>query len=215
MAFLELEHFSAEPVNSGGSKQAAAVKNRRKAVDRRIFWSAVLYLALSVFSTVGAEPFQLTEARLKAAATYGIAKFIHWPENAFPDPEAPVVFAVLGVDPFGSDLEEILKDNTLNGRPVIVRRSRQLKDLLPCHILFISDSEEKRIAEILGAIQGRPILTVADIARFPEHGGILNVIMNGRRVAFEINLSAASRASLTVESRLSKLARKIHTDPQK
>jgi len=213
VAFLETEHFGAEPVASGGSKQAATVKNRRKVVDCRIFWSAVLYLALSVFSIAGAESFKLTEARLKAAATYGIAKFIHWPENAFPDPEAPIVFAVLGEDTFGADLEEILKDKTLNGRPVVVRRSRQLKDLMQCHILFISDSEEKRIAEILGAIQGRPILTVADIARFPEHGGILNVIMDGRRVAFEINLSAANRASLTVESRLSKLARKIHTDP--
>ncbi|MDA1276344.1 MAG: YfiR family protein [Verrucomicrobia bacterium] len=191
------------------------MKNRRKAVDCRILLSAVLYLALSVFSIAGAESFELTEARLKAAATYGIAKFIHWPENAFPDPEAPVVFAVLGEDPFGADLKEILKDKTINGRPVIVMRSRQLKDLMQCHILFISDSEEKRIAEILEAVQGHPILTVADIARFPEQGGILNVIMDGRRVAFEINLSAANRASLTVESRLSKLARKIHTDPLK
>ncbi len=215
MAFLDPERRGAAPIDPGGAGQPAAAKGRGPAEARWIVRFAVLYLALSVFPVRGAESSSFTEYNLKAAQIYGIAKFIHWPETAFDHPRAPVVFAVFGKDPFGSDLEEILKDKTLSGRPIIVKRTSQLENLMPCHILFVASSEEKRVDEILEAIRGRPILTVGDMARFPERGGILKMVMEGRRVAFEINLPAASRASLTVESRLSKLARTIHDDPQK
>jgi len=52
------------------------------------------------------------------------------------------------------------------------------------------------------------ILTVSELDRFIQSGGIINFVMEGNKVRFEINDAAAKQVGLRISSKLLNLARK-------
>jgi len=142
------------------------------------------------------------EYQVKAAMLYNFAKFVEWPE----DDRGPLVVGVLGKDPFGGVLEETLRDKTVHGRPIVVRKYHTLGELGASHILFIARSEKKFVPEILEPLHKLGVLTVADIDQFAQSGGAIGFTIDGGRIRFEINLEAARRAGLEISSKLLRLA---------
>ncbi len=55
-------------------------------------------------------------------------------------------------------------------------------------------------------LNGSSVLTVSDMPQFSRQGGMVQFILDGSRVRFEINLASAERAGLTLSSELLKLA---------
>ncbi len=147
------------------------------------------------------------EYEIKAAFLYNFAKFVEWPAEAFVDPQAPFVLGVVGEDPFGSVLAQTVGGKTVNGRQLMVRRFKHGEDLRGCHILFVSSSEKKHLAQILESLKGSSVLTVGETDRFAQFGGAVNFILEANKVRFEINVDAAARARLKLSSKLLALAR--------
>jgi hypothetical protein len=58
------------------------------------------------------------------------------------------------------------------------------------------------------------VLTVSDLPQFSRRGGMIQFILDGNRVRFEVNLTPAERAGLTLSSELLKLAAKISRSPR-
>ncbi len=79
-----------------------------------------------------------------------------------------------------------------------------------CHLLFISASERKRLAETLAALPQTPLLTVGDQERFAEQGGMINLVLVEKKIRFEINIDAVERARLKLDPQLLNSAVKIH-----
>ena len=94
----------------------------------------------------------------------------------------------------------------MKGRQLAVKRFASLRDLEPCHILFISDSEKKRLPEILEQLDEAGVLIVGDMKGFARAGGTINFVLRKNKVQFEINVDAAERAGLKLSSKLLKLA---------
>lgn len=173
------------------------------AMDLRPF--AVLPLAAQESAQAKAED-RTREYRIKAAFLYNFAKFTEWPAGSFADPQAPLRICVYGDDPFGDALESIA-GKTVRGRPVEVDRLDALSAGLPCHLLFISESEAPNLPRILAALQRRPVLTVADIPGFAGAGGIINLKVNKEdKIRFEINVAKARLAGLRLSAKLLSLA---------
>jgi uncharacterized protein DUF4154 len=149
----------------------------------------------------------VSEYEVKAAFLYNFAKFIEWPT----DPTAPgpdvFVISILGEDPFGTTLDDLLRGKMIGPRRVVVRRVPRGQDVGPSHIVFISDSESQRLPALLKHFEGVPVLTVSDADGFAEHGGVVRLRMERSRVRLDINLAAAERAHLKISSELLKLAR--------
>ncbi|HYC69808.1 MAG TPA: YfiR family protein [Opitutaceae bacterium] len=145
------------------------------------------------------------EYDLKAVFLYNFATFVDWPESAFPGPDTPFVIGVLGDDPFGAALDEIVAGERVKNRPLAVRRCRDLAEARACHILFISASERDRLREVLRDMAGRPILTVADVPRFVESGGMIG-FSTGARVQLHVNAGAVRNSGLTISSKLLRVA---------
>lgn len=156
------------------------------------------------------------EYQVKAACLYNFAKFVDWPPRVFADQNSPIVFGILGEDPFGNALEAIIKNKTINGRTLIIKRSRRVEDLKDCHILFISRSEQAHDAQILKSLAGLSILTVSDTEEFVAEGGIISFKMQNNKVRFEVNVATAQRAALKISSELLDLAIAVRsTHPEK
>lgn len=161
-------------------------------------------LALSVELRAQLAP---SEYRVKAAYLFDFLKFVEWPEDSFADPLAPIVVGVVGEDPFGSALPEVVIGKTVQGRDLVLRRYRVGEDLRGAHLLFISASERKQLPQILSSVRGSSVLTVADTEGFLEAGGMIQFLSENNQIHFAVNVDAASKARLKMSSRLLTLAK--------
>ncbi len=146
------------------------------------------------------------EYRVKAAFLYNFALFTSWPEGTFEEDDSPIIFGVVGKDPFGTTLDKAIEGKTLHGRPLVIRRYPQVKDLKDCHILFVSNSEEKGLTEVFKKLAGQHVFTVSDMAGFSSSGGLARFYIDNGKVSFEINTDTAARQRLSISSQLLKLA---------
>jgi hypothetical protein len=165
----------------------------------------LLALLLAVPALAGAQT--AAEYDVKAAFLYNFAKFVDWPPAAFPDPNS-LRICVLGEDPFGKSLQAVT-DEQVGGHKLIVTRTESLAKPTGCQILFISRSERERLAQILAAVKGSPVLTVGDTDGFANRGVMINFVLEGSKVRFEINTESADRAGIKISSKLLQLAKKI------
>jgi len=62
------------------------------------------------------------------------------------------------------------------------------------------------LKEILVALDESSILTVSDMPAFSRRGGMIQFVLEGDKVRFEINLTKAETAKLTLSSELLKVA---------
>ena len=145
---------------------------------------------------------QPTEYQLKAVFLFNFSQFVDWPPEAFADERAPLVIGVLGEDPFGAELDAAVLGETVNGRPLAVRRYRRVEEIEQCHILFIARSQRDRLDQILRWIDGRSTLTVGDFEGFARSGGMIRFVPAGTRIRLHINLEAAQAADLAISSKL-------------
>jgi len=153
------------------------------------------------------------EYQVKAAFLFNFVQFVEWPAGAFANSNTPICIGILGEDPFGAALEETVRGETVQGRKLIVQRSRRVEELKNCHLIFISKSETERIAAILGDLDPLPVLTVSETQGFAQRGGIINLYLAGNKVRFEINPAAARRKGLKISSELLSLGKIIDAEP--
>ena len=153
-----------------------------------------------------------SEYLIKAGFIFNFAKFVDWPPTTFAQPDSPIVIGILGTDPFGAIIDQIVQDKKIGGRGFVVKRLKwgtDLKDLKECKILFVGASERVHIDELVQIVRGLPVLTVGETPGFAEHGGVIRFVLEDNRVRFEVNVEAARQAGLTISSRLLTLARII------
>jgi hypothetical protein len=167
---------------------------------------AFLLLAslVSAFTALGASPAATVapEFQVKAVFLFNFTQFVEWPSEAFPEPNMALVIGVLGDDPFGTDLDDAVRGEKVNDRPIVVRRFSRVQDVTTCHILYISRSEAGQLDQILASLKGRSILTVGDMDDFSQLGGMIRFVMERNKVRLRININAVKSARLKISSKL-------------
>lgn len=160
-------------------------------------------LALVCAAAAAAPP--VPEYELKAAFLYNFALFVDWPGEGRAEGSPTLPLCVIGRDPFGPALD-VLEGKAVRAQKIEVRRLDWTEGAAECRILFIAASEQGRLARILGAVAGRPVLTVADSEDWLDQGVMINLSRRQARLAFDINLGAARQAGLRISSKLLRLA---------
>lgn len=153
-----------------------------------------------------------SEYDVKAAYLFKFTKFVEWPASAFAGPQAPFVIGVVGRDPFGGGLDRILEGNRTGERMLEVRYlgGSDAAGMRACQMVFVSASEERRLGEILSALQGRPVLVVGESEGFASAGGMLGFALRQSRLGVEVNSGAARQARLKISSQLLNIARIVN-----
>lgn len=176
---------------------------QRDAVRR--WWRLALALA-----GLACAPFawsdELPEYRLKAAFLYNFAAFTEWPAEV----GGTLNLCIYGTDPFGTEMDP-LTGKTVGTRSVAVQRKATLDSLKGCQMVFVSGAAAAagQLPRVLEAVQGLPVLTVADSAGAARQGAALNMNVVLGRVTFEANLEAARNARLNLSSKLLRLATEV------
>jgi hypothetical protein len=189
-----------------------------RSVRRCLLTMAVAACAFAAARDLRAQVPKPTEYEVEAAYLSNFGRFVEWPVRAGRAQSGlsnsdPFYICVLGQDPFGPLLDAALKGETIGGAPMLAKRLSGPEDAAGCHILFISSSKESQITATLAALARSNILTVSDMSGFTRRGGVIQFVLEGNRVRFEINLAAAQRAGITLSSELLKVAVAIRRAP--
>jgi len=162
--------------------------------------------ALAVIPSLHAQKASPTEYEVKAAYLYNFGRFVEWPNKATAPNRSPFTVCVLGQDPFGQALDAILAGESIDGANTAAVRISKPQEAVNCRILFISSSEDRQLKQILVALEGTSVLTVSDLPQFSERGGMVQFVLEGKRVRFEVNLTPVEHAHLALSSQLLKVA---------
>lgn len=149
---------------------------------------------------------QPTESEVQAAFLMNFTKFVEWPASAFPDSNSPFTICVLGKDPFGRALDDLLAGETVGARNVAVRRLAEAPPRA-CQMVFFGGPRGEARA-VLGSL-GPGVLTVGDGDTFLREGGMIAFVIDNRRVRFDINQALAEKNGLKLSSRLLTVARSV------
>jgi hypothetical protein len=177
----------------------AASCRRVKAAFR---WFGLLIVLLAIWpGRCMAQSGSQREYELKAGLLYHIIGYVDWPEEGASNSSPTIQVGLIGQLPF-ADALEVLDGKTIKGRKVAVKRISEPQAASGCQVLFIGASERDRLAQLVGDLKDRPVLTVSEVDGFAEKGGMVNLVAGPNRIVMEVNREAAGKAHLGISSQL-------------
>lgn len=153
------------------------------------------------------------EAQIKAAFVYNFLKFVEWPADSFRGPQDTFVVAIIGVGPTADATERFLQSKKVGERPLLVRRLRWDQSLAGLDAAFVAERDEKKLRRVLDAAAIATVLTIGEGKDFATRGGVIALLIEDRKVRFDIDTGAAHMAGLQVSSKLLALTRVVHAAP--
>lgn len=146
-----------------------------------------------------------TEAELRAAVIYNIARFVQWPPGKSANGHFNI--CTVGANPITEALAA-LEGKPLSGLPSTIRAVRRDHDLAGCHVLYITTEESVRLSAIsqLLASGHEATLTISDAPSFLALGGMVQLVVVEDRQRFRINQELAEKANLSINAKLLQLA---------
>jgi uncharacterized protein DUF4154 len=180
----------------------------RGRVQRLVVTAAI---AVCAFTSVASAQ-TATAPALKAAYLLNFARFTQWPAEALA-PGDPLVLCVINDRAVGEMLVDLTKDRIIDGHKLVV--SSMMPDsaaLASCRLLFTSGLDATRSGALLESVAGKRVLTVSDLDRFAQLGGVAGFFVENGTMRFAINLDAAQRAGIRLSSKLLSCAKIVKDD---
>ncbi|WP_005034001.1 YfiR family protein [Holophaga foetida] len=169
-------------------------------------WLLGLVLLWTCHQPAMAQQEKLLQAKVKTAYVFNFIRFVEWPSLEGAPPTEPIRVGVIGKDQV-TDLLNELSGKQVKGHPLVIERySTSGGKPIQCHILFISQSEQQHLARVMRQLPPSGVLTVSDIGRFSQQGGMIGFVTEEGKVRIEINLRTVRQSSLRIHAKLLEVA---------
>lgn len=178
----------------------------RRVHQRYMLYALLAFLPARLIAAAQPANQGAPEYQIKAAFLLNFTKFVEWPPSAFSSPSAPLEICILGDDPFGPALDQMVEGEAVNDHKLVVRRIHG-KPSGGCQVLF-AESSESELDEVLGSL-GPGVLTVGDGETSLSRGVVISFVLEHRRVRFDISQRAAAKEELKLSSKLLSVARSV------
>ena len=172
-----------------------------------LYLSIMLLLCNAVVSAQTSPEYQV-----KAAFVYNLTHFVEWPPQAYPNNNSPIIIGVLGKNPFGNVLKEMVAGERIGGHPLVVIHFTDVEKAKYCHLLYVNFEAKTEIVAVMNRLRGHNILMVSDAPGFAKMGGMVRLFTKNDKINIEINLEEARKERLQISSKLLKLAQIVHTE---
>lgn len=172
-----------------------------RSCGKPLWWLALLCGAWTAAHS--AEP--VTEQDLKAAYIFNFIQFIEWPEKQGSGNEFTV--CVSPFSPLKRSLTALENKQTTRGQTIKIRHL-EAATLRECEALIVHNPDAEHVLRALRAApQGHGVLTIADDMTFVDPDIVIALAQSEGRLVFHIHPEAATKAGLTISSRLLRLAK--------
>jgi hypothetical protein len=145
------------------------------------------------------------ESAVEAAFLYNFALFTEWPDL----PTSEFRICVMGSDAVLVALESV-KKKQIKDHPVSVKNISSAIQAQSCEVLFVGRSGHASINNLARQIGNAPILVVSEENGYDPKNVIIALVAQQDRIAFKINRTSALENSLTISSKLLKLAQQVY-----
>jgi len=153
----------------------------------RAYILVVVVLVLFIGSQARADSTASREYQVKAAFLYNFIKFVDWPKEKTADSNEPIIIGIIGEDPFEKAFQPI-KNKKVKGKKIVIKRFQGLE-------------ESKQSDEQTALIRKCHMLFICASEK--------EILMEDKKVVFEINNHAAKQARLKIRSKLLRLAKRV------
>ena len=168
--------------------------------------AAVATLAALV-AAGGAVRAQDLEYPVKAAYLYNFLSFIEWNAAQPGSATAPFRVCIIGADPFGRTLDDMVKGERVGHRPIEVARPADEEAAATCQVVFVARTDDARLPTIVRMAAGKGVLIVGESAKVLPACGAIAFVQEGERLRFDVNINAIRRQGLRASSKLLRVAR--------
>ena len=177
-------------------------------------WAPAVALALALAPRpVAGQPPQASEHDVKAAFLFHFTRFVEWPAAAYPAADAPFALCVLGRDPFGATLDELVRGERVAGRPMVVRRPATASQAAGCQLVFVAEGEDPAVIAGVPGLREGLVLAVGEAPGLLARGALIRFVVRDGRVRLQVSAPALARTRLTVSSKLLRLAEQVTPAP--
>ena len=166
----------------------------------------VMYICCLCFPLLQSQTTPLPEYKIKAVFLFNFTQFVVWPDNVFSHSNDPFVIGILGKDPFGNYINEVVAGEKMGSHPLIIAHYQNINEINNCQMLFISINNDAVIPAGLSTLSNRSILTVSDAPGFAQSGGIIGFVTTNNKIKLQININKAKAAGLNISSKLLSVA---------
>lgn len=149
---------------------------------------------------------QPLEDQVKAVFLFNFAKYVDWPDVRRGS-SATIRLCIPANPTFLAVVQEAVRDEVVNGRPLTASGLEGLDGARGCDILYVGDPRSPDGAAWIKAVRGRQALTVGD-GQLAD-GVVIAFVRDRNRLRFDVNREAAARRKLSISSRLLGLARRV------
>ena len=149
------------------------------------------------------------EALVKAAFIFNFVKFISWPGERAIATQSSIDICVLGDSDLSSAASVFKQASSAKLALQLVPERSAKSAVTHCHIVFVGDSEEGKLSDVMASLKGQPVLTVSDISNFAERGGMIGFVLTDNKIKLAVNKRAIESAGLKVDAQLLEIALKV------
>lgn len=162
---------------------------------------------------------QVDESALKAQWINDLIPYMKWRNRPYKE----ITVCTIGREPVYIHLREIIKkeerETKKKGKefsPIYVKfKNAYDTDIFQdCHILYISNSEQDNVSDILNKVKGLQVLTISSLSSFAANGGVVGFVIRNDGVKIQINEKAAHDAKIIIDSDLLGFAETFWGKPQ-
>jgi hypothetical protein len=173
-------------------------------VSRRLRTIRWLLIIALVGIPIGSPGQDVDEYEVKAAFLYNFTKFVEWP-RAIDTPSFTI--CVLGDDPFQSALDRLTAGKKAYGRPIQIRRLKEVIEAKQCQMVFVGASERSRTAKLIETTHGSPVFTVGESQDFVRIGGMVFLSVESNHIRVVIHKAMTDSAGFKISANLMTLAK--------
>jgi len=151
------------------------------------------------------------ESQIKAAFVYNFLKFVDWPSASRRADESLVV-AIIGEGPTADAVVAFLTTKRVGDRPIVIRHLTWDQSLVGIQAAFVSENDAKKLRRIFDAAAAAGVLSIGESREFASRGGVIGLLVEERKVRFDIDTEAADAAHLRISSKLLALGRVVRSN---
>lgn len=177
----------------------------------RFITRRLLFCAALLFGVRAEAQAPMGESQVKAMFVYNFLKFVEWPVDASVGPKDPFVVLIIGDGATADATEGFLEANMIGDRPLVVRRTQSDPSFTGVRAAFVVERDTKKLHRILAAASAAGVLTIGEGDDFATLGGVIGLLVENRKVRFDVDTSAAQSAGLRVSSKLLALTRNVRS----
>jgi len=185
---------------------AEASVSGRRSITKLLLVLATLLSGVRADAQTG-----MGESQVKAMFVYNFLKFVEWPVATRFAARDPFVVVIIGDGATADATEHFLESKAIGDRPLSVRRARWDQSLEGVHAAFVVEQDAKKLHRIFGAAAAARVLTIGEGESFTTSGGVIGLLVEDRKVRFDVDTSAAQHAGLRVSSKLLALTRTVRS----